>query len=116
MAYGLVAAVVWSSLGPPPSALHAFSLSDKLLHLGAYGATTFAFLLAAVWRPGRGAGRFPGGEPWIVGAALGLAIAMELCQGAFTTRTADAFDVVAGGLGVAVAIVAWRGLRSRGAA
>jgi hypothetical protein len=111
VAWLLVAGVVWSSLGPPPSALADLSFGDKLLHFGAYAATTGMFLLAAVWRPGRGPGGFPRGAPLIVGAAIVLSGVIELAQGAFTSRTADAWDAVASILGAAAAWAAWRLLR-----
>ena len=92
--------------------LHAFSLSDKLLHLATYAATTAAFLLAAVWRPGRRTnGPFPGAAPWIVGGAVAVAVALELAQGAFTSRTMDAVDSIAGSLGALAALGAWTLLR-----
>jgi VanZ family protein len=84
------------------------SFGDKLLHFGAYAATTGTFLLAAVWRPGRGPGGFPRSAPLIVGAAIVLSGLIELAQGAFTSRTADAWDAVASILGAAVAWAAWR--------
>jgi hypothetical protein len=105
VAWLLVAGVVWSSLGPPPSALADLSFGDKLLHFGAYAATTGTFLLAAVWRPGRGPGGFPRSAPLILGAAIVLSGVIELAQGAFTSRTADAWDAVASTLG---ATAAWR--------
>jgi hypothetical protein len=108
VAWLLVAGVLWSSLGPPPAALAELSFGDKLLHFGAYASTTAMFLLAAVWRPGRGPGGFPRSAPLIVGAAILLSGAIELAQGAFTPRTADAADAVAGILGVATAWIAWR--------
>ena len=100
--------MVWSSLGPPPSALADLSFGDKLLHFGAYAATTGMFLLAAVWRPGRGRGGFPRSAPLILGTALVLSGVIELAQGAFTSRTAEAWDAVAGILGAAAAWAAWR--------
>jgi hypothetical protein len=103
---------VWYSLGPAPSVLNAFSLSDKLLHFGAYAATTGAFLLAAVWRPGRvGDGAFPDARRTIVVGAIVVAIALELAQGAFTARTMDALDAIAGSLGALAALGAWTLLR-----
>jgi hypothetical protein len=108
VAWLLVAGVVWSSLGPPPSALADLSFGDKLLHFGAYAATTVTFLLAAVWRPGRGSGGFSRSAPLIVGAAIVLSCVIELAQGAFTSRTADGWDAVASILGAVAAWAAWR--------
>jgi hypothetical protein len=108
----LLAGIVWYSLGPAPSVLNAFSLSDKLLHFGAYAATTGAFLLAAVWRPGRvGGGPFPDVAARIVLSAVVVAIALELAQGAFTSRTMDALDAIAGSLGALAGLGAWALLR-----
>jgi hypothetical protein len=108
IAWLLVAGVVWSSLGPPPSALANLSFGDKLLHFGAYAATTGMFLLAAVWRPGRGPGGFPRSAPLILGAAIVLSGLIELAQGAFTSRTPDAWDALASALGAAAAWASWR--------
>ncbi len=107
--------MVWSSLGPPPSALADLSFGDKLLHFSAYAATTGMFLLAAVWRPGRGPGGFPRSAPLILGAAVVLSGVIELAQGVFTTRTGDAWDAVAGILGAAAAWTAWRLVERLGA-
>jgi hypothetical protein len=107
--------VVWSSLGPPPAALADISFGDKILHFGAYAATTGMFLLAAVWRPGRGPGGFPRSAPLIVGAAILLSGATELAQGAFTSRTGDAVDALAGIVGAVAAWAAWRLVERLGA-
>ena len=107
VAWLLVAGVIWSSLGPPPAALADLSFGDKLLHFGAYAATTGMFLLAAVWRPGRGPGGFPRSAPLILGVAFVLSGIIEMTQGAFTSRTGDAWDAVAGILGAAAAWGAW---------
>jgi VanZ family protein len=104
--------VGWFSLGPPPAELNAFSLSDKLLHFGAYATTTGAFLLAAVWRPGRGDGAFPRTAPLLVAAAIAIAAALEVAQGTLVSdRSADILDAVAGSLGAAVALAGWAALR-----
>ena len=108
VAWLLVAGVVWSFLGPPPSALADLSFGDKILHFGAYASTTAMFLLAAVWRPGRGRGGFPRSAPLIVGSAILLSGVIELAQGAFTSRTAEPLDAVAGVVGAIAAWAAWR--------
>jgi hypothetical protein len=111
-AWLLLAGVAWFSLGPPPAELNAFSLSDKVLHLGAYALTTGVFLLAAVWRPGRGDGAFPRAAPLLVASAIALTAALEVAQGTLVAdRTADVLDAAAGSLGVLFAFAAWAALR-----
>ena len=97
--------VVLFSLGPgagPTGILGA----DKLWHALAYGALTGGWLLAAVWRPGRGPGRYPGGAPLIVIGAAVLGALLELLQGG-VGRFADPLDWMANLVGIALATVAW---------
>jgi hypothetical protein len=88
------------------------SFGDKLLHFGAYAATTGAFLLAAVWRPGRGDGLVPRAAPALVAVAIVVAAGLEVAQTTLVAdRTADGLDAVAGSLGAALALVCWTALR-----
>jgi glycopeptide antibiotics resistance protein len=61
--------------------------------------------------PGSRRGAFPGAARWIVGGAIAAAVALELAQGAFTSRTMDAVDAIAGSLGAVAALAAWTLLR-----
>ena len=106
VAVATLGAVVVLSLGPPPSGLEAFPGADKLWHAIAYAGCTGSWLLAAVWRPGRGPGAFPrAGIPIVVGAAV-LGGAIELVQRVFS-RSADPLDWLADLAGIALASGGW---------
>lgn len=111
-AIGTLATVLLFSLGPGagPSGIFA---ADKLWHGIAYAALTGTWLLAAVWRPGRGPGRFPGGAPLVVIALVVLGGLLELLQGV-VGRFADPLDWLANLVGVILVAAAWLLLR-RGA-
>ena len=87
-----------------------FPLADKLGHGAAYFTTFLCFLLAAVWRPGRGDGSFSTKTvPFAVGA-VAVGIVIEVLQEVATTdRRAEPGDVLAEALGViaALAVHAW---------
>jgi hypothetical protein len=96
---------LYLSLGPVPPGAGAFPNSDKVWHALFYAVTTFLFLLAAVWRPGRGAGPFP--RAGLVGIAVILLAggAVELLQGVMTEyREPELWDWIAELLGVTVAL------------
>src|SRR4051812_26231739 len=63
---------LWWSLASVPPGASLFVGVDKLEHGLAYFVTSLLFLLAAVWRPGRGGGGLAGGGGWGAGA-LGAA-------------------------------------------
>lgn len=96
----------------PPDVLAGVSVSDKLQHALAYGVIAACFLFAAVWRPGRRWGRFPGAA-WVVlaGAAV-LGISIELIQHSFH-RQGDVRDALADVAGILVAWAAWLAIRRR---
>jgi hypothetical protein len=95
------------SLGPAPPEVAGVRFSDKLLHGGAYAVMTVLWLLAAVWRPGRGAGRFPR-APIVLVIGFGvLGVVIELLQLPLD-RTADPMDALADVVGVALGYLAWR--------
>ena len=64
------ATTIWFSFGAPPPGVDLFPSADKVGHAIAYFATTLSFLFAAVWRPGRGPGRFPRLGMWFPVAAI----------------------------------------------
>nr|MBA2600248.1 hypothetical protein [Actinomycetota bacterium] len=86
------------------------SLADKLGHGAMYLATFLCFLLAAVWRPGRGDGPFPtSGLFFAIGVVI-TGIVIEVLQELATTdRQAEPGDVRAEVIGVfaALAVHAW---------
>jgi VanZ family protein len=101
------------SFGLDPPRVGGFRHADKVWHGLAYFTTTLLFLLAAVWRPGRGAGAFP--RAGIVFALLGSAAGgvVEIAQGSTATRDPEVLDWVADVLGILAAlgvIVALRAL------
>jgi VanZ family protein len=112
-AFGTVAATIAYSLGPAPAALNAFPLADKLFHAAAYGAMTFTWLLAAVWRPGRGGGVIAADGLAVVIFAVLLGGAIEIGQH-FVHRSADWFDAVADAVGAVAGYLLWVAIRSLG--
>jgi VanZ family protein len=102
----LLALVVLLSL-VPESPVEMRDGVDKLAHGVAYGALTLSFLLAGVWRPVRGRGRYPMGAIWIVVAAVGIGVIIEIIQDIESYRSMDAFDAVADALGAAVGASSW---------
>jgi hypothetical protein len=94
---------LWFSFGAPPPGADLFSWADKLGHGIAYFATTLSFLFVAVWRPGRGDGRFARWARCFPLAAIVGSIVIEIAQG-MTDRTAETPDVLAAVIGVALAV------------
>jgi VanZ family protein len=92
------------SIGPVPPGMNGFPHADKLWHGLAYFTTSLLFLLAAVWRPGRGAGPFP--RAGIVAALLGSAAggAVEVAQGFTALREPELLDWVAETVGILAAL------------
>ena len=105
-AVGSVVATFVYSLGPAPSALHQFPLADKVFHASAYGAITLTWLLAAVWRPGRGGGVAAGDALAVVICAILLGAGIEIAQH-FVHRDAELFDAVADSIGALAGFAVW---------
>ena len=105
---------VFSLAAVPPGA-QLFENADKVLHGVAFAGTSFLFLLAAVWRPGRGEGPFPWAATWIVLAAGVTGFAIEIVQG-HAGRQRSGLDFLADVIGVVVAIAIWDAMRRRGRA
>jgi VanZ family protein len=108
-----VAATLWFSFVAPPPGADLFTGADKVVHAIAFFTTTLSFLLSAVWRPGRGKGRFPEGWRWFLPAAAAGGVVIEIVQDMIPTRTAEAYDMLAGAIGVAAAVavhalIRWR--------
>jgi VanZ family protein len=111
VAWTLLGIAVFYSLGPVPPGVRSFEYADKVFHAAIYAANVFAYFLAAVWRPGRGEGRFPWAAPWILVGALAAGIGMELLQGAFFGRDAEVGDAVADAVGELAGFMSWMLLR-----
>lgn len=115
----LVVVTLVFSLGASAPGAGSFSLADELGHGAMYLATVGCLLLAAVWRPGRGDGRWPGAAAAIALGALFVGLAVEAIQELATAdRHAEVGDVVAEAVGIAAAwaIHAWarRATHARG--
>lgn len=94
---------MWLSLVVAPPGTSAFSDADKVEHLVAYVVTGSLFMLAAVWRPGRGEGRLWGLRAWVLPAAILGSGAIEIVQG-WIGRNQELADWVAGSAGAAIAV------------
>jgi VanZ family protein len=98
------------SFGFSPPGTGSFPLADKVGHALMYFATFFCFLLAAVWRPGRGDGTFPRKglvfALGVVAAGVGIEVLQDL---ATVTRHAELGDVISEVIGAfsALAILTW---------
>ncbi len=101
------------SLSAVPPGMQAFPGADKAGHAVVCGATVLLLLLAAVWRPGRGDGRYPRAAPIIVIGVIAAGIAMEVLQAMFTERSAEVLDVVMETVGAMVALGIFTLLRRR---
>jgi hypothetical protein len=104
VALSIVSTVVWSFVEPPGAGFgHGI---DKGQHALAYFVTMLAALLAAVWRPGRGPGRFPGARWSIAAGALVCGAMIEILQRVSTTnRQGDVRDWLAEVAGVGLALL-----------
>lgn len=107
----LAATVVVMSIVPQPPVPP--DLSDKFVHGAGYAALTGSVLLAGVWRPGRGRGRWPGAGALVAVGAAALGAALEVVQGvAGTGRAGEIADAVANSVGAAAALGLWAAARS----
>ena len=81
------------SFGPSAPGADAFPGADRVGHGIAFFATSLSFLLAAVWRPGRGRGPLHAWRWALVAALIVLGGLVEIGQSAFTeTREAEFWD------------------------
>ncbi len=87
-----------------------FPHADKVFHAAAFAMILGSFLLAAVWRPGRGWGRFPAGAVPAVAMLIALGVLIEVIQGELLSRDAELLDVAAEIVGMAAAILFVRSL------
>jgi VanZ family protein len=100
----------------PPASRFGHGI-DKAQHAFAYFVTMLAVLLAAVWRPGRGPGRFPAARWLIAAGALAAGALIEVLQSASTTnRQGDVRDWLAEVAGVGLALIALGVLERRSSA
>ena len=105
----LLSALLFFSFGPDATATLTWA-TDGMLHAAGYAIVLTLFLLAGVWRPGRGPGPLAGKHFVIAGAAVALSIVIELLQLVFA-RSAQVSDVLANAVGALVALAALEVLR-----
>lgn len=92
---GLALITLLFSFAFSPPGTGSFPLADKVGHALMYFATFFCFLLAAVWRPGRGDGPFPRKGLVFALSVVAAGVAMEVLQElATTSRHAELGDVI----------------------
>jgi hypothetical protein len=107
---GLALLTLLFSFGLRPPRTGAFPIADKFGHGAMYFATFLCFLLAAVWRPGRGDGPFPTKASLFAFSVVMAGIVIEVLQEVATAhRHAEVGDVHAEGIGAfgALAVQAW---------
>jgi VanZ family protein len=97
--------VAYWSVTPPTGA--GSSISDKVVHYLAYTGLNMSMLLAAVWAPVRGEGRFPSSALAITAVAFVFGVAIEVVQGPLPERDADILDALANASGALTALVLW---------
>jgi peptidoglycan/LPS O-acetylase OafA/YrhL len=105
-----IALTLFWALGPRPPGAKIFPHADKFFHAGAFAMILGSFLLAAVWRPGRGWGRFPAAAVPAVAMLIALGVLIEVIQGELLSRDAELLDVAAEVVGMAVALLIVRSL------
>jgi VanZ family protein len=105
--FGLLVLSFLFSWGTPPEFGPDVDWVDKLWHFLGYGAFTGTLLLAAVWRPGRGTGRFPQAGLLVAGSVVAVAWLTEGLQAPFD-RDVELLDAVADLAGVTAAFLGWR--------
>ena len=101
------------SIGLRPPGVDGFRHADKMWHGLAYFTTSLLFLLAAVWRPGRGEGPFPRAAivfAVVAGAAGGV---VEIAQGFTAKREPEFLDWVSEIVGILAALGVVLALRAR---
>jgi VanZ family protein len=108
-----IAATLWFSFVAQPPGTDLFPGADKVNHAVAYFATTLSFLFAAVWRPGRGVGRFPHLGRWFALAAIAGGAVIEILQSMTPKRAGDLGDLVAEAIGTVAALFVHALIRRR---
>jgi len=107
------AVTLWWSLASVPPGAGLFVGADKLEHGTAYFVTSLLFLLAAVWRPGRGDGLLAPWGAWVAVALIAAGGAIEVVQ-SYIGRDAEFRDWLAEIVAVALAytlLAVWKRLQ-----
>jgi VanZ family protein len=103
----LLTADVSLSLSPQPVTTGGSSLINKALHFFGYLALTLSLLLAAVWRPGRGDGRWAHRAGHLTLAVASLGAFLELVQ-ALIGRRPELIDTTVNAVGCMAGLLVWR--------
>src|SRR5918999_493766 len=93
VAWTLLVVALVASLAPREGGW--FSFSDKLTHVVGYTGLCASFLLAAVWLPRRGPGRFPRSAVAVTVAVAVVGAVLELLQG-YVGRSAGRASIRSG--------------------
>jgi hypothetical protein len=86
---------------------------DPYLHSGGSMLLTVVFLMAAVWRPGRGDGWFPHGDLTIVALIITVGVGIEVAQTAGKIGVDSLGDIALDTAGTVAGWLVWRYLRYR---
>jgi hypothetical protein len=105
-----IAMTLFWAFGPDPPKVRILSHADKVFHALAFASIFGSYLLAAVWRPGRGPGPLVGTAVPAAAALVAFGLVIELVQGEFLGRDAELFDVAAEVVGMAIAVGVVRAL------
>lgn len=97
------------SLGPQAESIAGAQPSDKLLHLLVYAPLTVLFLMAEV---GARRSASPRRAAAVIGAVVLYGATLEGLQAFFPHRTAEALDLLANGVGVALGTLLWVAART----
>jgi VanZ family protein len=106
IAWTFCAADLILSLLPGGDPADPFKVRDKLIHVIVNAVLVMLFLLAAVWRPSRGYGRWPHSAATVLFAVLLFGVVIELLQ-AVVGRDATPLDVIANAIGGIGGLGAW---------
>jgi VanZ family protein len=105
-----IAFTLFWALGAAPPGGRLFPRADKVFHAFAFASILGTFLLAGVWRPGRGSGRYEAATPAFIAGLMAFGVIIELVQSEISGRDADILDLVADLVGMGLAIVVVRAL------
>ena len=86
---------------------------DPYLHSGGSMLLTVVFLMAAVWRPGRGDGWFPHGDLTIVALIILVGLGIEVAQTSGKIRVDSLGDLALDSAGTVAGWLVWRYWRHR---
>ena len=86
---------------------------QPFLHAGGSMLLTVFFLMAAVWRPGRGDGWFPNGGLTVAAVVLMVGVGIEVAQSSWNIEVGSLEDIAADAAGIAIGWLGWWWVRRR---